>query len=76
MTSDEQTVLDHVVVGELAERVDSNAGVAQDFDGRPRPERPVLFQGEIAAFGGVAILRPDVIDATRRVASVPIQKFR
>ena len=32
-----QTVLDDVVVGEFAELFDSNSGVAQDFDGCPRP---------------------------------------
>src|SRR5215467_2255550 len=36
-----------------------DAGGAQDFDGRPGPERAVLFDGEVAPFAGGQVFGPD-----------------
>jgi hypothetical protein len=40
-----QAVLDQAVVGELGEFLDPDAGVAQDLDDGPRPERVVFLAG-------------------------------
>ena len=47
-----QPVLDQAVMGELGELFDPDAGVAEDFHGRPRPERVVFLAGEVAPGAG------------------------
>ena len=56
---DGQPVLDQAVVRELGEFLDPDAGVAQDLDGGPGPERVVFFAGQVAAFAGAGVLGPD-----------------
>ena len=53
-----QRVLDEAVVGQLGEFLDPDAGVAQDLHRGPGPERPVLFEGQVAALAAAGVLCP------------------
>ena len=54
-----EPVLDQAVVRELGQLLDPDAGVAQDLDGGPGPERVVLLAGQVAALAGAGVLGPD-----------------
>src|SRR5262249_24482914 len=54
-----QPVLDEAVVGQFGEFLDPDAGGAQDFDGRPGPERAVLFGAQVAPLAGGQVVGPD-----------------
>ena len=53
-----EPVLDQAVVGQLGEFLDADAGVAQDLDGGPGPERVVLLAGQVPALAGGGVLGP------------------
>jgi len=53
-----QLVLDEAVVGQLGEFLDPDAGVAEDLDRGPGPERLVLFEGEVAVLAAAGVLCP------------------
>jgi hypothetical protein len=59
-----KAVLDQAVVGELGEFLDPDAGVAQDLDDGPGPERVVLLAGQVPPFPAAGLLGPG---AGRRV---------
>ncbi len=54
-----QLVSDEAVLGKLCQFLDADAGVPEQFDDGPRPERVFLFGGQVAAFPGVAVFGPD-----------------
>ena len=55
-----QPVLDEAVVAELEQFLDPDAGQAQDFDDRPRPERVIFLPVEQPLLAGGRVARPDV----------------
>ena len=54
------------MVADLQELLDADAGHAQYFHGSPRPERQVLFHGQIAPLPGDRIIRPDLLAGRAR----------
>ena len=53
-----QLVLDQAVMGELCELFNPDAGMAENFRGRPGPERVVFLAGEVAPGAG-GVVGPD-----------------
>ena len=55
-----QPVLDQAVVADFQQFLDPAAGEAQDFHGRPGPERVVVFVAEVAALARGWVAGPDL----------------
>ena len=54
-----QPVLDEAVVGELEQLLGPDAGMAENFDDRPCPERVVFLEVEVPLFAARGITCPD-----------------
>ena len=70
LTGSRQPVLDEAVMRSLGQFLDADAGMAQHFHRRPRPERTMLREGEVAALAGAGVLGPDLAAGVRAATTV------